>query len=191
MVDITDLTSLISSHGLLLLLPVGIVEGPIVTVAAGWLSRLGLLNPYAALAVLVLSDLIGDTLLYLVGSHGVGRLPLRLRRWIGLTEDRMDRVTAHFQTAGPSTLMLGKLTHSAGAAILVAAGAARMPFLAYLWWNLLATIPKTLALFGVGWLFGNALSGIDASISAISAVVLVVLALGFLIWTRSRVVPAE
>lgn len=191
MADISNLTSLISSHGLLLLLPLGIIEGPIVTVAAGWLARLGLMAPYAAFAVLVIADLIGDSLLYSIGSHGVSRLPARIRRWIGLTDDRLGRVEAHFQTAGPSTLVFGKLTHSAGAAILVAAGSARMPFGRFLWWNLLATLPKSAVLFGVGWVFGQALSGIDATLSAASAVALIVLALGFLVWGRSRMVPAE
>ena len=61
-----------------------------------------------------------------------------------------------FRKEGARILVVGKLTHAAGFAILLSAGAARMPFGAFVLTNRLATIPKSMAFLALGWAVGSA-----------------------------------
>jgi membrane protein DedA with SNARE-associated domain len=189
MITLDGVIALIQTHGLLLLAPLSVLEGPIVTVIAGYLASLGLLPAAGALAVVVAGDLVGDALLYLAGRKGIKRMPQRWRDRLGLKPERIEALSDHFGARGGRTLVIGKLTHSAGAAILVAAGAARMPPAAFLWWNFVATLPKSAAFLGLGYAFGAAYAQIDAWIFRVSLVLLVALAAGGVVWWRRRRMP--
>ena len=180
------LVALIQGGGLWLLFPVAVLEGPIVTVIAGWLARLGYVSLVWAFVVLVAADLVGDGLFYALGRWGPSILP---RRWIerlGLTPQRLAKVGAHFRRNGGRTLIAAKLTHSLGFAALAAAGAGRMPVAPFLWFNLLGTIPKTLAFLALGYLVGEAHATVGTWIGRVSLAVLViaVAALGLWLWRR-------
>lgn len=191
MVTLDSLTALVQAHGLLLLAPISVVEGPIVTVVAAYLARLGFMNIFAVYAVCVMGDLIGDGILYGIGRAGPGLLPARWRLRIGATEERMIAVEEHFRQKGGRTLVIGKLTHSAGVAVLIAAGASRMPFLGFLWWNLIATLPKTAFFATLGYTLGYAYGAIDSWIfrASVGLLALIVLAgLGW-VWHHRRRAP--
>lgn len=191
MTDVASTISAIGAQGLPVLVPMAIVEGPIVTIVAGWLAKLGLISVWGAIAALVMADLIGDSILYLIGRRGVARLPERWRRRLGLTDARLAQVAEHFRRHGPRTLVLGKLTHTAGALVLVTAGSARMPVLSFLWWNLLATIPKTAVFFLIGWLFGAALPDVENALFWAAILLLGGFAFALYRMTRSAGMPAE
>lgn len=191
MADVASTISAIGAQGLPVLVPMAIVEGPIVTIVAGWLAKLGLISVWGAIAALIMADLIGDSILYLIGRRGVARLPERWRRRLGLTDARLAQVAEHFRRHGPRTLVLGKLTHTAGALVLVTAGSARMPVLPFLWWNLLATIPKTAVFFLIGWLFGAALPDVENALFWAAILLLGGFAFALYRMTRSAGMPAE
>ena len=81
----------------------------------------------------------------------------------------------HFEEKGGRTLLFGKLTHVAGLPILVAAGAARMPYPIFLGYNFLGTLPKTAVFAALGWCFGSAWQRIDGGIFYASILATVVL----------------
>lgn len=191
MTDVASTITAIGAEGLPVLIPMAIIEGPVVTIVAGWLAKLGMISALGAMVALVVADLIGDTILYLIGRRGVARLPERWRRRLGLTDVRMAQVAEHFRRQGPRTLVLGKLTHTAGALVLVTAGSARMPLLPFLWWNLLATIPKTAAFFAIGWLFGAALPQVENALFWAGAVLLAGFVFAIYRMTRPTGMPAE
>lgn len=186
MIELDGVIDLLRVYGLWLLAPVSVLEGPIVTVIAGYLASLSILNAAAVYVIVVIGDLVGDAILYRVGRHGLGRLPPRWRRRLGLNEDRIAALTDHFWLHGGRTVVLGKLTHSAGAAIQVAAGAARMPFGPYMGYNLLATLPKSAAFLALGYVFGSAYAQIDVWIFRVSLIVLALMAVAGVIWWRRR-----
>lgn len=176
--------ALIQGYGLLILVPFAIIEGPIATVLAAYLAHQGFMNVIAVFAVCVVGDLIGDTLLYLIGRFGAGRLPVGITARLGMTEARKLTLSQHFTAKGGRTLMFAKITHSAGLPILIASGMARMNFALYMWYNLLGTLPKTALLVLVGYYFGAAYGLIDTYIYRISLVLffLLVLGGGYYIW---------
>jgi membrane protein DedA with SNARE-associated domain len=170
--------ALIQGYGLLILVPFAIIEGPIATVLAAYLAHQGYMNVVAVYAVCVAGDLIGDTLLYLMGRFGAGRLPVGIMMRLGITEARKLTMTQHFTVKGGRTLRFAKITHSAGLPILIASGMARMNFMLYMWYNLMGTLPKTALMVLIGYYFGAAYGVIDTYIYHISLALLCLLILG-------------
>jgi len=180
------LTTLMQTHGLQVLFPLAVLEGPIVTVLAGWLARIGYLPLVPTLLMLILADLTGDLLLYSIGRSGLGIVPPRWRDRLGLRSDRLERVGAHFRERGGQTLVIAKLTHSLGFAALVSAGVARMPVAPFLWFNLLGTIPKSAFLLAIGYAVGQAHVAFDAWIGRGSLVLGVVAVAILVVWVGRR-----
>lgn len=150
------LAGLISAYGYWVLAPLAVAEGPIVTVIAGWLVALGLMQPLPVLACVVLGDLAGDLILYAAGRFvSLGRLPL-VGRYLQLSRRRQVPLVRQFRSHGVRLLLLGKFTHAAGAAVLVAAGAARMDVMTFASVNLLASLPKSALLMVLGITMGAA-----------------------------------
>lgn len=178
--------NLVQAYGLWLLVPVSILEGPIVTVIAAYMASLGLMNVYAVFAVCVVGDLIGDAILYMVGRFGPRSLPGRWQVRLGLRRKQRKGLESHFAQVGGRTLIIGKLTHSAGAAVLVASGAGKMPIWSFLWYNLLGTLPKTAGFTILGYVFGYAYSTIDSYMFRASMIMLVLLAVGGGVWWMIR-----
>ncbi|WP_339108008.1 VTT domain-containing protein [Thioclava sp. GXIMD4216] len=182
MFGLDQIISLLAAHGLVLVGALSILEGPIVTVLASWLASNGLFDLLPLFFVLLAGDLIGDLGFYYLGRRGLGIIPAKWRHRLGLDGKRLRKMLRHFRAKGGRTLLVGKITHSAGAAILVAAGISRMPVLPFLLYNLLASIPKTLALMALGYFMGSAYTRIDGWISKGSIILLGVLILAGIGW---------
>lgn len=130
-----------------MLFPAAVIEGPIITILAGFLVAHGYLYSLVAYGILVAGDLTGDSCYYALGRWGLYR---------GATTEQLNKVKKHFANHSGKTLLVGKLTHGIGSIILMAAGAAGIPYRRFLWFNLLGTIPKTFVLLIVGFYFGQA-----------------------------------
>jgi len=178
------IVELIRNDGLLLLLPLAILEGPIVSVIAGWLIRLGYLQFGPVLAVCVVADLIGDGILYCVGRYSRGKVPRRCFPRIFPPADRVAVMLEQFHTQGGRILVVAKLTHSLGFAALLAAGAARMSIPAFFGFNLLATVPKTLFFILIGYGLGQAYATIDTWIWRGSVLVFILACAAAFLWLR-------
>lgn len=138
------------THGIALILPLAVIEGPVVSVLAGFLSAQGDFHWYWALCLLVCGDLIGDGIYYWIGRSGRASLT-------GL--GKLLRMRAHVTTAvqcglrcnAVKMLFIGKWTHSIGGLVLVGSGMLRVPILRFILVNLVATVPKSAVLFGFGY----------------------------------------
>lgn len=172
----------ISAYGYPALLAVCIVEGPVGTIVGGLLASLGLLDGIAVFGISVLGDAVGDLLYYWAGRHAVSWSWLQRR--IRKRQDMVDVLRTRFQQAPAKTLMFGKWLHAAGFAVLLAAGAFRMPLARFLGYNVLATLPKSALLVGVGYVFGAAYERIDRMVMVASIGVLAVLLIAAVWYVR-------
>jgi membrane protein DedA with SNARE-associated domain len=171
--SVAQLQAWLIADGYLLLLPLSILEGPIVTVLAGSITAAGFLDSWTVLGIVVLGDLIGDTVFYSLGRWGTSFL-LRYGGGIGLTPGKLAQLRLRFAARSRSTLVVGKLTHSIGALVLVAAGAARMNYLEFLLINLVTTIPKSAILLLVGYYLGQGLLHLTGSFAYLPLIMLLV-----------------
>jgi Uncharacterized membrane-associated protein len=155
MMDNTELLNLIQHYGLTILAPLALIEGPIVSVLGGYMAGRGLVGLPSLLVVLVAADLLGDAILYGIGQRGGRLLPNRLRARLTRSSALQDRLRREMRDHGARLLVIAKLTHGAGFAVLMAAGATQYPFLRFLGVNFLATVVKSGALVALGWWMGD------------------------------------
>ena len=133
---------------MLALLPLMVIEGPAVTVIAAFLASQDLLDVWAVYAIAVLGDLIGDMLYYAAGRWTLQRLTDRPGRWATRLRQRVAQLAPRIRTRAGAMLLFGKLTHSAGFAVLLAAGAAHVSVRRFLLFNLAGTAAEVAASSG-------------------------------------------
>ena len=187
MIDSATVASVVSTYGIAILAPIAVLEGPIVTVIAAYLAQLGLLPLWQVILCVIIADLVGDCLFYGVGRGMLDGLPARLLTRLGITDARLAQMAQTFAEKGVRVLIIGKLTHAAGFAVLIGAGAARMRLLPFVLANLLATVPKSLVFVAIGYLFGRAHAVIGQWLSIGSGVLLILMAgVAAVIYRRRR-----
>ena len=154
---LTALLSFIVLYGYFVILPVAILEGPIITTIAAFLAAQGYFNIFAVFAIVIL----GDFLYYGIGRFGSRLFNTRLAQKIGLKPSQLSIIEDHYTTHSAKTLLIGKWTHSLGIVTLTGAGAAKMPVWKFLWYSLLGTIPKSLVFLLLGYYVGYAYQQIN------------------------------
>jgi membrane protein DedA with SNARE-associated domain len=153
--DHTTLIHLISAYGPFILLPIMIVEGPIITVVASFLASLGILNVFLVYVLAYLGNVIGDAIYYSLGRYGRERFILRYGKYIGLTQARIEYIEVHYQKHFLKTILIGKVTEAPIVPILVAAGTSRVDFRKFLFTVSSIEIFKVLIFVCVGFYFGK------------------------------------
>jgi membrane-associated protein len=141
------------AHGSALILPLAVIEGPIVTVITGFLSAREYFAWYWALCLLLGGDLIGDLICYCVGRTAAAPLA-RLSARFGLRCVPGPGLQRDLARNASKMLLIGKWTHSVGFLVLTGSGMLRVPLGQFLRVNLIASIPKTGVLFAVGYFAG-------------------------------------
>lgn len=149
-----NLENFLIAHGSLLVLPLAIVEGPIISVAAGFLSARGIFDGFWMLCLLVCGDVLGDLGYYWLG-RSAGSPLARLGRRVGLRCIPGPGLQRDLTENATKMLVIGKWTHSIGFLVLTGSGALRVPLLRFFLVNLAAGLPKTAVLFGAGYFAGH------------------------------------
>ena len=158
---------LIREYGYLILFLLTVVEGPIATVLGAFLAAQNYFNIFIVYVVVVTGDLVGDLLYYAAGRFGRTHLLERFAGLTGLTPDRLTWLEGWFESHGAKAILVAKYTQT-GFIALPGAGAARMPIPSFMFYNFIGTLPKSLALCAVGFLFGAAYNQIDSWMDRIS-----------------------
>ncbi len=151
------LPGFLTAHGSALILPLAVIEGPIVAIVAGFLAGRGIFAWYVAVPLLVAGDLIGDLIYYAIGRTGASPLG-RLRARLGMPRGRgtlTDELRRGLEQDATRMLLIGKWTHSIGFVVLIGSGAVRVPVPQFLLVNLAAAVPKIALLFGLGYFAGD------------------------------------
>jgi membrane protein DedA with SNARE-associated domain len=160
-----------------ILFPLVVIEGPIVTILAGFLASLGQFNLFICYPLIVVADVVGDLFMYAQGRWGGKPAVEKWGRHFGIKPEIVVRLEEHFKKHPGKTLIFGKISHFFGGPVLIAAGMARMKLSEFLWFNFLATLPKSLILLLIGFYFGEAYAKFDKffTFAGWAAVALIVL----------------
>lgn len=178
--------SFILTYRYLVILPIAIFEGPIITIILAFLAAQGYFNVIPVYLILILGDLMGDMLYYGLGRFGHIIATSVVGRKLGVKDHHLDRVDKHFKDHSGKTLLFGKWTHTAGAVILTSAGVAKMPMGKFLLYNLIGTLPKTLVLMFVGYYLGYAFLRINSVIEKVGFVLGALIVMGVLVYLATR-----
>ena len=168
--DIVNVDMFINSSKLLLVLvkykyamlyPIAVFEGPILTIAAGVLSSLGIMHFWIAYPIIVSGDLTGDILYYLIGRLGREKFIYKYGKYIGLRPDRLGRIEKMIQDNLLKVFVFGKFAHGTGSVLWVGTGLAKVNFRKFVIANFITTAVKTLILMLIGYFFGQAYQILD------------------------------
>lgn len=170
--------TLLLTYKYFILLPLAIVEGPIITVVAGFLVSTGLLSIVPVYLIVLLGDVIGDTIAYSIGRFGGSTLIHRYGHRIGLTPEKLEQTKEYFKNNHGKALLFSKIFHGVGVAGLIAAGSLQIPYLRYIRICFFISALQSAIFLLIGVLFGGAYIQIqkyfDYFAATISVIVLLV-----------------
>lgn len=154
--DLAILVPWVMSHGYLIFLIFAIIEGPLITIAAGIAAALGYFNVFIILGLAFLGDIVGDLMYYWIGyiGHNLTRSPFF--RLFGLTEERILKIEKLLRIKTLQAVMLVKLSPVIGPIGLIVIGSARPPFKKFFWPAVIICIPKSFFYVLLGFYFGQA-----------------------------------
>ena len=142
----------------LILFPLGIVEGPVIAVIAGWLCGLGILNPFYVYIIIVSGDLIGDTAVYLLGrcSKSKSKHLEKIKKILGLNKARTTNATIFIEANPFKTIALSKIVLGIGVAGIFMAGNARIAYRKFIAICCVTSALQYIVYISVGLFFGQA-----------------------------------
>jgi membrane protein DedA with SNARE-associated domain len=171
------------AHGYFVLFLTMLVEGPVVTFAAGFAAALGYFNLPIVLALSFFGDWITDIAYYALGYWGRVGVAERYGHRIGLTKERMEAIEQRLKHHAVKTLVLLKFVPVLPTFGLIAVGALRIPVRMFITAVTLIIIPRTLFFALVGYYFGEAYKTVLPAVSAVQYTLLAgVLGAGALYW---------
>jgi membrane protein DedA with SNARE-associated domain len=165
----------ILAYKYLIILPFSIIEGPFLAIICGFLVTTKVLNPWIVFPILIVGDVLGDTIFYIMGRTGRGVL-----RFFRVKEATLEEAKKYFENNHRKALIMSKLIHGLGTAGLIAAGAVRVPYKKYFTICAIVSLVQSVTLFVIGILFASAyikiakyLDYYAATVSAIFVIILI------------------
>ena len=194
---LADTTKLILEYRYAILLPLALIEGPIVAFVAGTLASLGYFNIYTLAIFFFVRDMAMDGLYYVLGYYG-GRTSF-VRRTLAklhVTEEHLDGVRLLWEGHPLSTMFIGKLSYGVGSTFVVVAGIIKMRILTFFKYGAIVAITQYWSLLALGYFFGNSFGGkisnILQNMQYVIAVVGVVITIYYIFsWRMRRKLMAE
>lgn len=153
--------NLLKAHQVAFLFPATIVEGPIVTIIAASLAAAGMLNLGLVFLVALAGDFAGDLLYYGLGRFGRERIVERYGKYIGIAHGHLEAAEVYLKKNAFQAVLVAKISHILGLAILFCIGLLRMNFLRFMAASLVIGIPKTALFVGIGYFLGESYSAIS------------------------------
>ena len=167
-------------YGYFAMLPLMIIEGPVVTIVAALLASLGAFNVYVVLLFSILGDIIGDIILYGLGyRYGLGFVR-RVGKYMGITESLVARMEKYFTRHGGKTIFAVKSTTGLCWATFTAAGIVRMDFKKFIKYSFLGGVVWSGFLVAMGYFYGYLWREIGQYIDWIGWIISVVAIITFL-----------
>lgn len=169
---------LLLKYKYLVLFPLAVFEGPLVSLVVGFLLYKGLINFWLAFLILLLGDIIPDTIFYLIGYYG------RETKFVQNRVLKTKFFTNHLNVIeklwlehGRKTMFLGKLAYGMAIFFLTSAGLVRMPFRKFISYAVPVSIFQYGLIVLIGYLLGNSYvvaSGYISSVYYLLGIVVVV-----------------
>jgi membrane protein DedA with SNARE-associated domain len=143
-----------------ILLPLTIVEGPIVALIASTLASAGYFNIYALAVFFLVRDLAMDGMYYALGHYGSKtRVVHNLLARIGVHEGHLEDVRTLWEKHPFKTMFIGKITYGIAASFIVLAGAVGMRLRVFYIYALVVALIQYGAMLTLGYFYGAAFGG--------------------------------
>lgn len=142
---------LLLTYKYLIIIPLSIIEGPILTVIVGFLITLKIFNPLVVYLVMVLGDVIGDGIAYCFGYFGK-----RFLHYFKITDEKLEKAKIYFHENHKKAIFASKVVYGLGTTGLITAGVLHLPYKKYFKTCILISAIQSLILLTIGIFFGQA-----------------------------------
>jgi undecaprenyl-diphosphatase len=130
------------------------VPGATAVAVVGFAASQGILALAPCFWVVAAGAALGDVGGYLLGRRSLGAFSAEAR-W--LNERHLHRSQAYFARWGNASVFFGRFVGPLRATVPFVAGASRMPFAPFLFWNIVSALAWSAAWLALGWVSGGAL----------------------------------
>lgn len=163
--SVSLLTELILQYRYWILIPLSLIEGPVVAFIAGTLASVGFFDMYFLSALFFIRDVGLDGLYYALGYFGGHtEFTKRMLAKIHVTDDHLEKVRVLWVRRPGVTMLLGKLSYGIASAFIVVAGVVKMPLFIFFKYGILVAILEYGTLLFAGYFLGTSLGGSVAKI---------------------------
>ncbi len=142
---------LLLTYKYIILIPLSIIEGPIVTVVCGFLVTLKVFNPLWVYIIMVVGDIVGDGIIFYIGYSGK-----RFLKYFKVSDTKLEKAKTYFHENHKKAIIMSKLVHGIGFTGLLAAGASHVPYKRYFKTCALISTVQSFVMLIVGIFFGHA-----------------------------------
>ncbi len=172
---------LLTKYGYFILFPLAAIEGPIVSLVVGFLIYLGYLKFLPAYAILLLGDLIPDTVYYYIGRFG------NKRKIMEKYGSRLNLVEKLWREHGRKTMFFSKLAYGLSGLFLISAGLVKMPFRKFISYAFPVTLFQYGVIMTIGYFLGHSYQLAERYIQyayIIVAVVFIIFIISYILITK-------
>src|SRR3989344_1039375 len=151
-----QIVPILTKYGYFILFPMAVLEGPLVSLAAGFLVYLGYFQFFSAYGILLLGDIIPDVICYYIGRFGnKKKLIEKHSSGSGFILRNLPLVRNLWQNHGKKTMFLSKLAYSLRIPFLISAGLVEMPFRKFISYAVPVSLFQYGVIMTVGYLLGH------------------------------------
>lgn len=181
--DMFDVTHLLQTGGLILLAAIIFAEsgmmvgfffpGDTLLFSAGILAAGGKLNIVTVLITIAAAAIVGDNVGYHIGRKLGPRL-FRKPDGVVFRKEHIDRAEAFYEKYGSKTMLLAHFVPIVRAFAPVTAGAGKMPYKLFAFFDAVGDIAWTLLITLLGFYLGSRIPGVEKYIEPVLILVVVV-----------------
>ncbi len=148
--------SLLTTYRYAILFPIAALEGPVVSLAVGFLIHTGTLHFWPSYIVLILGDTIPDSFYFFLGYWGRNtKFTKRLIQKSEFFSRHFDTVERLWHNHGWATMFFGKLAYGMAPPFLASAGIVRMSFKRFITYSIPITLSQYLVFLAIGYSSGH------------------------------------
>ena len=151
----SHIIDLILQYKYLILVPLAILEGPILSFIAGFLVSIHVLKVWAVFVIIIGGDAIGDTFYYCLGRYGGSAFIQRFGRYLNITPADVAEKKEYVSKNALRTVFMGKFIHVIGVALLFAAGMAEVPYRKFMRYAVMGSLIQSCILVTLGYFLGR------------------------------------
>ncbi|HZR46298.1 MAG TPA: DedA family protein [Candidatus Manganitrophaceae bacterium] len=131
-----------------------VVPGESLVLIGGFLANQGVLDLGDLIVLVALGAVLGDSIGYELGRYLGRSWLLRYGRWAGLRPEHLDRVDQVFERHGGKSVFFGRFIGFLRALVPFIAGASRMRYRQFLFYNALGGILWSITFVLLGYFLG-------------------------------------
>lgn len=151
------LTQLLLTYKYAIISPLVFILGAPVSLIAGFLLRLNILELLPTCLMLAAGELTADVLWYWLGFRYGDRFAKRFGRYVGISEASITHVKKLFEKRYDVIILTSKITAGLGfgTVIMFTAGLSKVPFRWYMLLNIVGQSIWTAGLLSIGYFLGH------------------------------------